>query len=150
MTPYGRTGLTAVGTIAMGLGSHGQPASGAQERIPFDVAEVFFELNNTDGDLGIHALIDGEPWKRLAIRDPRGRGLLAVLLSGRLRRQGLTELFCESDEPSFDDLSQEAFFERFLEGTCQVSGVTLEGDRLILVRELSGNQTALESCFDVQ
>ncbi len=27
--------------------------------VPFEVAEVFFELNNTDGDLGIHALIDG-------------------------------------------------------------------------------------------
>jgi hypothetical protein len=27
----------------------------------FDEAEIFFELNNTDGDLGIHALIDACP-----------------------------------------------------------------------------------------
>ena len=30
-----------------------------EEELEFDVAEVFFELNNTDGDLGFHALIDG-------------------------------------------------------------------------------------------
>ncbi len=30
-----------------------------EDEVPFDVAQVFFELNNTDGDLGIHALIDG-------------------------------------------------------------------------------------------
>ena len=33
------------------------------EEIPFADADLFFELNNTDGDLGIHALIDGEGWK---------------------------------------------------------------------------------------
>lgn len=33
-------------------------AEGDDEEIPFDEAEIFFELNNTDGDLGIHALID--------------------------------------------------------------------------------------------
>ena len=27
------------------------------EEVPWAVAEVFFELNDTDGDLGIHALI---------------------------------------------------------------------------------------------
>ena len=42
-----------------------------EDEIPFDVAEIFFELNNTDGDLGIHALIDGEAWKKLEIEDPR-------------------------------------------------------------------------------
>ena len=30
-----------------------------EDEVPFEVAQVFFELNNTDGDLGIHALIDG-------------------------------------------------------------------------------------------
>jgi len=43
------------------------------DEIPFSVANVFFELNNTDGDLGIHALIDGEPWKKLKIEDTTSR-----------------------------------------------------------------------------
>ncbi len=29
------------------------------ETIPFEEAEVFFELNNTDGDLGIHCSVEG-------------------------------------------------------------------------------------------
>ncbi|UCD82196.1 MAG: hypothetical protein JSW26_12455, partial [Desulfobacterales bacterium] len=33
-----------------------------KDEISFDEAKLFFELNNTDGDLGIHALIDGEAW----------------------------------------------------------------------------------------
>ena len=60
------------------------------DEIPYDEAEVFFELNNTDGDLGIHALIDGDAWKRLVIEDTRGRKILNVRVKGRLRKQGLT------------------------------------------------------------
>ena len=96
------------------------------DEIPFDVAEVFFELNNTDGDLGIHALIDGDPWKRLYIEDPRDRKMLNIYVRGRLRRQGLTELFFESAEPPFDELTPAKFFRRFPEGTYDVEGVTLD------------------------
>ena len=35
------------------------PGVQAEEEIPFDEAELFFELNDTDGDLGIHGKIDG-------------------------------------------------------------------------------------------
>ena len=100
------------------------------DEIPFDVAEVFFELNNTDGDLGIHALVDGEPWKRLRIEDQRERKILNVSIRGRLRRQGLTELFFESAEPPFDELAPEAFFARFPEGTYEIEGRTLDGVEL--------------------
>ena len=100
------------------------------EELPFDVAEVFFELNNTDGDLGIHALIDGEPWKRLSIENDDDRKLLNVFVRSQLRRQGLTEIFFESAEPPFDELAPETFFRRFPEGEYEVEGVTLEGTEL--------------------
>lgn len=100
------------------------------DEIPWDVAEVFFELNNTDGDLGIHALVDGGPWKRMKIYDARERKILAVAARGRLRRQGMTEIFFESAEPTFDELAPEDFFHRFPEGTYEVEGRTLEGDEL--------------------
>ncbi len=100
------------------------------EEIPFDVAELFFELNDTDGDLGIHALIDGEPWKRLKIEDLKERKMLDVKVKGRLRRQGLTELFFESAEPTFDELSPEKFFKRFPAGEYEIEGITLEGEEL--------------------
>ena len=100
------------------------------DEIPFDVAEVFFELNDTDGDLGIHALIDGGPWKRLSMEDPHERRLLAVNVRGRLRRQGLTEFFFESAEPTFDELPPATFFRRFPAGTYEIEGLTLDGDEL--------------------
>lgn len=102
--------------------------TGAQEE--FDEAFVFFELNNTDEDLGIHAKIDGDPWKWIKIRDHRRRKVLEVRNKLRLRRQGLTELFFESAEPEFGDLSPEDFFRRFPEGEYKIVGRTLEGDEL--------------------
>jgi hypothetical protein len=100
------------------------------EEDPFADAELYFELNNTDGDLGIHSLIDGEPWKRLSIEDPRERQMLDIRVQGRLRWQGLTELFFESAEPSFDELSPKKFFRRFPEGEYEIEGITLEGEEL--------------------
>ena len=100
------------------------------EEIPFDVAVIFFELNNTDGDLGIHALIDGDAWSKLKIEDPYERTILSIKVKGNLQNQGLTELFFESAEPTFDELSPEEFFNRFPEGIYEIEGLTLERDKL--------------------
>lgn len=107
------------------------------EEIPFSEAEVFFELNNSDGDLGIHSSIDGGPWKKLSIEDTRERRMLNINVRGRLRRQGLTQLFFESAEPRFAELPPTVFFERFPEGEYEVEGVTLDGKELESVTELT-------------
>jgi hypothetical protein len=105
--------------------------------IPFDVAQLFFELNNTDGDLGIHGKIDGGPWLHIQIEDPNERRIMAVRTRGRMRRQALTELSFESAEPPFgsDDpdeitLTPEEFFKRFPVGTYEVEGWSQEGEEL--------------------
>ena len=98
--------------------------------LEFDEADVYAELNNTDGDLGFHGLIDGESWKRLMIEDPNGKKILNVRARKMLRQQGLTELFFESAEPTFDELSPEAFFDRFPAGMYEIEGVTLDGAEL--------------------
>jgi hypothetical protein len=105
--------------------------------IPFDEAELFFELNDTDGDLGIHAVIDGEDWRSLFIEGPNEKLMLAVRARGMLRKQGLTELLFESAEPGFDDLAPEEFFERFPEGTYEIEALTLEGEELESEIEIS-------------
>lgn len=97
------------------------------EEEPFEVAEIFVELNDTDGDLGIHALIDGEPWRRLVIESPDGRKLLRIKAVSALARQGLTELFFESAEPDFEELSPEEYFARFPEGFYEIEGLTTDG-----------------------
>lgn len=108
-----------------------------EDAIPFAEAHIFFELNNTDGDLGIHALIDGDPWKELEIEGPFGRELLDIRVKSRLRRQGLTEIFFESAEPPFDELSPRRFFRRFPAGEYEIEGKTLDGHELRSTTELS-------------
>ncbi|MBT8433159.1 MAG: hypothetical protein KJN95_00770 [Gammaproteobacteria bacterium] len=110
------------------------------EEEPFDEARLFFELNDTDGDLGIHGKIDGGPWKRMKIEGPDGRyerTLLNVRAYGKLRRQGMTELFFESAEPKFvaeeegdETLDPAVFFNRFKEGEYDIEGRTLDGEEL--------------------
>lgn len=95
---------------------------------PFEEARLFFELNDTDGDLGIHGKIDGDEWKYLEIEDPQDRKMLNAWVRGRLRRQGLTELFFESAEPTFDELDPVKFFKRFPEGEYDIEGYTLDGE----------------------
>ena len=96
--------------------------------IPFEEGWLFFELNDTDGDLGLHGKIDGDEWKKLEIEDPKGRRMLKVKVQGRLKRQGLTELFFESAEPTFGELDPVDFFKRFPEGIYEIEGKTLDGE----------------------
>mgnify|MGYP001826687531 FL=1 len=126
-----KTNYLCIGTgIAALLAAPAFAGDHDDDEIPWEEAEVFFELNNTDGDLGIHSLVDGGPWKRLQIEDTNERTILNVHVRGRLRRQGMTEIFFESAEPTFDELAPEQFFNRFPEGTYEVEGVTLDGEEL--------------------
>ncbi len=104
--------------------------SAQEEEIPFDEARLFFELNDTDGDLGIHGKVDGDAWKWIEIEDANERRMMKIRAIGRLRRQGMTELFFESAEPDFDELDPEVFLERFPEGWYEIEGITLDGEEL--------------------
>lgn len=127
---------TAVPAIVLALaltdgpGAQSQGSGDGDEKPSFSKSDVFFELNHTDGDLGIHARIDGDGWHRLAIDDPGKNRVLDIAVKGRLRMQGLTQLFTESAEPSFDELKPEDFFARFPEGVYAISGTTIEGDEM--------------------
>jgi hypothetical protein len=103
---------------------------GDHDEIPFDEAHIFFELNNTDGDLGIHGKIDGDAWKHLKIEAPDESQLLNARIQGPLKKQGMTEFFFESAEPTFDELSPEDFFARFPEGIYEIEGLTLDKKEL--------------------
>lgn len=127
MTTRAPIALLAVAGVAA---TSAAMADDDDEELPFEEAHVFFELNHTDGDLGIHALIDGEAWRRLSIEDQRENTVLNVFVRGRLRRQGLTEIFFESAEPPFDELTPRKFFRRFPAGIYEIEGRTLEGDEL--------------------
>ncbi len=125
------TGMLGASLLALA------PAISADEELEWDEAELFFELNNTDGDLGIHANIDGGPWKRLTIEDLNEKRILNIRARGRLRRQGMTQLEWESAEPTFDELTPAQFLRRFPEGTYEIEGITLDGEELEAEVEIS-------------
>lgn len=108
-----------------------------EEELEFEEAHLYLELNDTDGDLGIHGLIDGDAWKYLEIEGADGRPLLNAWIRGALRRQGMTEFFFESAEPPFDELPPAVFFKRFPEGTYEIEGITLENEEIEGEVELS-------------
>ncbi len=131
------SGATATATILLITSAPWAKDRKDEVTIPFSEAEVFFELNNSDGDLGIHTAIDGGPWKKLRIEDTRERKMLKIDAHGRLRKQGLTQLFIESAEPRFADLPPDVFFARFPEGEYEIEGTTLDGDKLESITELT-------------
>ena len=129
MNSYIRKGRLT--SLAIGAGvAIMSPQFGLAQELPFSEAQLYFELNDTDGDLGFHGLIDGDAWKSLTIENPSEQELMSVWVRNNLRKQGLTEIFFESDEPSFDELSPAQFFARFPAGIYEVEGITLDNEEL--------------------
>jgi len=99
--------------------------------IPFSTAKIIIEVNATGGDAGLQISVDAAGWKRLQVFAPNGkRAILDVLGSGSLGRQGITEFFIESAEPSFDTFPLNAFFARFPAGDYDFRGTTVDGQSL--------------------
>ncbi len=103
------------------------------DQIPFADAEVFFEFNATDLDLGIHIFFDAEGWEEVKVSGPGGT-IFEVENGGSLSILGSTEVFTESAEPPLDEENLAAsvaeFLARFPEGEYEFRGETVEGDRL--------------------
>ena len=98
--------------------------------IPFTDARIRIEVNATDQDSGLHAMIDAEGWRWVKIYDPKGRVVFHVMGGGGVRKTGLTELFFESAEPGFENLPLDEFLLRFPAGEYQFVGRTITGDTL--------------------
>jgi hypothetical protein len=124
--PISRLRLLPLVVALLGPAAGATDAS-AQSDNQFSVAALFFELNDTDGDLGIHGEIDGGTWTRLDVEGPNGLKLLDIRTRARLRTQGLTQLAFESAEPGFDELNPADFFTRFPEAKYDIEAVAQEG-----------------------
>ncbi len=99
--------------------------------LTFPVSQIYFEYNFTAQDLGIQVSLDGESWKELEIVGPGGNRLLDLEGKGSVGFLGLTELFFESVEPSFDELTFDEILALFPEGKYQFLGETVEGRRMV-------------------
>jgi Fibronectin type III domain len=120
-----------------GIAVAADPAQNEQRPVRLDEATMIVEVNATDRDAGLQVFLDGEPWSRMAVSAPDGRRILDVDARGRLDRFGLTELFSESHEPEFAELSLRRFKQRFPEGRYRFAGRTVEGRKLVGSARLS-------------
>jgi hypothetical protein len=80
------------------------PPGGAAEALEFAAADIFYELNATDRDLGVHVALDAESWRDLRIENPAGRTIIEIKPESHLKEIGLTELFLEGEEPSLEEV----------------------------------------------
>ena len=120
--------LATMTTLALGVATW---AGQAQEVVEIADARLKFEINATDEDGGIQVFIDADAWRWIAIFDPDGKRMFQSIARGRFAEQGGTELFMESAEPEFGELSLEELLERFPEGDYQFRGRGLEGERFV-------------------
>jgi hypothetical protein len=127
------------GTEAAAGAAPSEEGAPTARRKPLRYAEhdLFIETNATDRDAGLQMKLDGEDWRWLKLRDPRGSLILDLQARGRLRRSGLTELFFEAAEPSFDEVPFRVFKRRFPTGRYTFRGRTVEGRRLVGADRLS-------------
>jgi hypothetical protein len=138
-----RTALTLITALSLVLGlvaaspSPSTLARAGSKVIRLDEATMIVEVNATDGDAGLQVFLDGEPWRAMTLSAPNGRRILAVNTRTRLRNHGLTELFSESSEPSFDELPLGKFKRLFPEGRYRFVGTTIEGKKLVGKARLS-------------
>lgn len=107
-----------------------------QGAIPFADAEVFFEFNTTDNDLGLQLFLDAEGWKRVRVLDPARKEIVLMQAEGKLSRLGITEMRFESAEPSPAEVlalfppGEYRFRGRSVEGEQLASNATLSHDFL--------------------
>jgi hypothetical protein len=98
--------------------------------IPFSKTKIIIEVNATAGDAGIQISVDAPGWTRLKVFAPNGQKIFDGSGSGSVGMQGVTELFFESAEPSFEELPLAELFARFPEGNYTFVGTTVDGKTL--------------------
>ena len=103
--------------------------------LPYSQTRIIIEVNATAGDGGIQIFLDAEGWNRLDITDPEHNSIFSVVGSNSIGETGVTELFFESAEPSFDDLPLIDLLARFPAGSYRFAGETTDG------KQLSGRAT---------
>ncbi len=125
--------LAAAGTVVLVLGL----ATPEVQATKLAEAAIFFEINDTDGDAGIQIFLDGEGWNSMTVTDPDGNKILDISAAGSIGMQGITELFFESAEPSFDEQPLADLLALFPEGHYKFRGRTTEGVALVGMARLT-------------
>jgi hypothetical protein len=125
-----RRSLPFVVAAAVAVLVGGSPRKCLAEEIPFKIAKIYWEYNDSANDLGVHVSLDAEDWRRLRIVRPNGHSIFEVEGRGAYRELGMTELFFEGAEPSLDEFPLAGLLARFPEGQYEIEGRTVDGMEL--------------------
>jgi Fibronectin type III domain len=143
--------VAAIAALTL-VGAVGAPASAQQDPqapaarlagggpvVQVKDARIKFEINSTDEDGGIQVFLDSDPWESMSIFDPEGKRVYSTSTRGNVGQLGGTELFLETGEPPFTELSLEELLELFPEGEYEFRGRGIEGERFVGSAQLTHN-----------
>lgn len=122
--------LAIGGSVAIAALSRDSSAGAAQKPIRFFYSHLFIEVG-TDGDALLRVDADGDAWRRLRVRDPKGRVIVDFASRGHLRRYGLSGFEADAGDLPFRRIPFGRLKARFPEGRYSFSATTLDGRRLI-------------------
>jgi hypothetical protein len=140
--------LTLAGAVAAPASAHGgreaprHPDAFQGRVVHIPDSRIKFEINSTDGDGGIQVFLDSDPWESMSIFDPSGELVYTTSTRGNVGELGGTELFLESGEPPFEELSLEELLVLFPEGQYRFTGRGIEGERFVGSAQLTHNLPA--------
>lgn len=99
--------------------------SALAQPVAFTKSDIYFELNATDGDAGLHGILDGPAWKSTRIRGPGGTfDVIRAQSNQDSPVFGMTELFFESNEPPLAERSFAELIALFPAGVYRFVGQT--------------------------
>jgi hypothetical protein len=122
---------TVGAALAATSGGENKSKAAAKKPLKFEASDLYIETNDTDKDAGLQLFADAEQWKHFKLRDKNGDTMVNIKTKGNVRKVGLSELFMEASEPSFDEVPLSKFKEQFPEGKYRFRGETFSGRKIV-------------------
>ena len=124
--------IAAMGTVGGALAAGGGDGKAAAKKpLEFEAHDLYIETNDTDKDAGLQLFADGEEWRHFKLLDTNGNTMINLNTKGKVRKVGLSELFLEASEPSFDEVPLSKFKKQFPEGKYRFRGETPSGRKMV-------------------
>jgi hypothetical protein len=109
----------------------------AKKPLEFEAHDLYIETNDTDKDAGLQLFADAEQWRHFKLLDTGGDTMINIKTKGEVHEVGLSELFMEASEPSFDEVPFSKFKKQFPEGKYKFRGETTSGRKMVGADKLS-------------
>jgi len=128
---------TVGAAVAVSDGGGGEGKAAAKKPLEFEAHDLYIETNDTDKDAGLQLFADAEQWRHFKLLDTNGDPMINIKTKGKVHEVGLSELFMEASEPSFDEVPFSKFKKQFPEGKYRFRGETTSGRKMVGSDKLS-------------